>query len=191
MVSLLCLGGHAATNPKNLTKAQSLRLIQRAVDEGVTFLDNAWDYNDGVAEERMGKALAEGKLPRQGLPDDQVLRPRRQGGAIEPGGQPQTAPDRPHRPLAVPRNQLRQRPRPGSSSTAARWSRRSRRRSRGRSATSASRATSIPRSISRCSPSPTTGRRSRCRSTSWTASYRSFQHQSCRCSTRAGSPPSA
>src|SRR5262249_22787520 len=28
--------------------------------EGITFLDNCWDYHDGVAEERMGKALAEG-----------------------------------------------------------------------------------------------------------------------------------
>jgi predicted aldo/keto reductase-like oxidoreductase len=37
-----------------------LKLIQRAVDEGITFLDNCWDYHDGVAEERMGKALAEG-----------------------------------------------------------------------------------------------------------------------------------
>lgn len=35
-------------------------MIQRAVDEGITFLDNCWDYHDGVAEERMGKALAEG-----------------------------------------------------------------------------------------------------------------------------------
>jgi predicted aldo/keto reductase-like oxidoreductase len=30
------------------------------VDEGITFMDNCWDYHDGVAEERMGKALAEG-----------------------------------------------------------------------------------------------------------------------------------
>jgi len=35
-------------------------LIQRAVDEGITFMDNCWDYHDGLAEERMGKALAEG-----------------------------------------------------------------------------------------------------------------------------------
>jgi predicted aldo/keto reductase-like oxidoreductase len=59
-VSLLCLGGHASTNPAKLSEGQSLRLIQRAVDEGVTFMDNAWDYHDGGAEERMGKALAEG-----------------------------------------------------------------------------------------------------------------------------------
>lgn len=59
-VSLLGLGGHSATNPQELSEAQSLRLIQRAVDEGITFLDNCWDYHDGLAEERMGKALAQG-----------------------------------------------------------------------------------------------------------------------------------
>lgn len=60
MVSLLGLGGHASTNLKKMTEAESLKLIQRAVDEGVTFMDNCWDYHDGGAEERMGKALAEG-----------------------------------------------------------------------------------------------------------------------------------
>jgi predicted aldo/keto reductase-like oxidoreductase len=60
MVSLLCLGGYSSTNPRALSEKESLRLIQRAVDEGITFMDNSWDYHDGVAEERMGKALAEG-----------------------------------------------------------------------------------------------------------------------------------
>jgi len=59
-VSLLCLGGFSATAPKLLAEAESVALIQRAVDEGVTFMDNAWDYHDGVAEERMGKALSQG-----------------------------------------------------------------------------------------------------------------------------------
>src|SRR4051794_27338925 len=59
-VSALCLGGHASTNPKKLSEKESLRLIQRAVDEGITFMDNCWDYHDGEAEVRMGKALAEG-----------------------------------------------------------------------------------------------------------------------------------
>ena len=58
MVSILGLGGHHSTRPKD--EKVSLRLIQRAVDEGITFLDNCWDYHDGLAEERMGKALAEG-----------------------------------------------------------------------------------------------------------------------------------
>ena len=60
MVTILALGGyHSAVHKR---EKDSLHLIQKAVDEGVTFLDNAWDYHDGVAEERMGKALAEGKL---------------------------------------------------------------------------------------------------------------------------------
>ena len=61
-LSLIGLGGHAATTPEKMDEKASLRLIQRAVDEGITFMDNAWDYHDGLAEERMGKALAEGKL---------------------------------------------------------------------------------------------------------------------------------
>lgn len=61
-VSLIGLGGWSASNPAVLDESHSVRLIQRAVHEGITFLDNAWDYHDGLAEERMGKALAEGKL---------------------------------------------------------------------------------------------------------------------------------
>jgi predicted aldo/keto reductase-like oxidoreductase len=58
MVPILCLGGYHST--KHADAAESEKLIQRAVDEGITFLDNCWDYHDGIAEERMGKALAEG-----------------------------------------------------------------------------------------------------------------------------------
>ena len=60
MVTLIALGGHHIGRPKE--EKVSLRLIQRAVDEGITFLDNAWDYHDGLSEERMGKALEQGKL---------------------------------------------------------------------------------------------------------------------------------
>jgi uncharacterized protein len=59
-VSIIGLGGYSSTVPKTLSEKESLALIQRAVDEGITFMDNAWDYHDGLAEERMGKALAEG-----------------------------------------------------------------------------------------------------------------------------------
>lgn len=60
MVTAISLGGHAATNPKLFAEKDSVKLIQRAVDEGITFMDNCWDYHDGVAEERMGQALATG-----------------------------------------------------------------------------------------------------------------------------------
>jgi len=57
-VTMICLGGyHSSVHPN---ESESIRLIQRAVDEGITFLDNAWDYHNGQAEERMGKAISEG-----------------------------------------------------------------------------------------------------------------------------------
>ena len=59
-VTMIALGGFHGT--KQQDEAESLRLIQRAVREGITFLDNAWDYHDGKAEERMGRALDEAKL---------------------------------------------------------------------------------------------------------------------------------
>ncbi len=57
-VTMIGLGGfHASIHEK---EADSIALIQRAVDEGITFLDNCWDYHDGAAEERMGKAISQG-----------------------------------------------------------------------------------------------------------------------------------
>ncbi|HEY8551414.1 MAG TPA: aldo/keto reductase [Vicinamibacterales bacterium] len=55
-VSILGLGGWHLGVPK--TTREAVRLAQAAIDAGITFLDNAWDYNDGVSEERMGKAIA-------------------------------------------------------------------------------------------------------------------------------------
>jgi len=57
-VSLLCLGGWHLGAIKD--DAESIRLMQAALDEGITFFDNAWDYHDGRSEELMGRALAEG-----------------------------------------------------------------------------------------------------------------------------------
>ena len=55
---MICLGGyHSSVHPN---EGDSIRLIQRAIDEGITFLDNAWDYHNGGAEERMGKAISQG-----------------------------------------------------------------------------------------------------------------------------------
>ncbi len=58
-VSLLCLGGYHIGTDK-LTDEQSIALMRTAVDEGVNFFDNAWLYNDGRSEERMGRALKDG-----------------------------------------------------------------------------------------------------------------------------------
>jgi hypothetical protein len=63
-VSILALGGWHIGSIKD--DAESIRLMHAALDEGITFFDNAWDYHDGRSEELMGRALAEGGR-RQGL----------------------------------------------------------------------------------------------------------------------------
>ncbi|HEY8447674.1 MAG TPA: aldo/keto reductase [Thermomicrobiales bacterium] len=53
-VSLLGLGGfHIGVPPED----EAIRLMHAAFDAGVTFLDNAWEYNSGISEVRMGKAI--------------------------------------------------------------------------------------------------------------------------------------
>lgn len=57
-VSAIGLGGsHIGTQP---TEAESIKIIRAAIDNGINFLDNSWDYNDGASEIRMGKALQNG-----------------------------------------------------------------------------------------------------------------------------------
>jgi aryl-alcohol dehydrogenase-like predicted oxidoreductase len=58
-VSAIGLGGSHFASPQ-LPEAESIRLLHQAVDRGITFMDNSWDYHDGQSEERMGKALAQG-----------------------------------------------------------------------------------------------------------------------------------
>ena len=57
-VSLVGLGGFHIGLPKE--DAESIRIVRSALDRGINFLDNCWDYNDGKSEERMGKALLDG-----------------------------------------------------------------------------------------------------------------------------------
>ena len=42
------------------TEREATAILHRAIDGGITFMDNAWEYHDGVSETRMGKALASG-----------------------------------------------------------------------------------------------------------------------------------
>jgi aryl-alcohol dehydrogenase-like predicted oxidoreductase len=58
-VSAIGLGGWHLGLP-NVDEQLSLRIVRRAVDSGITFMDNSWDYNDGASEIRMGKALRDG-----------------------------------------------------------------------------------------------------------------------------------
>jgi aryl-alcohol dehydrogenase-like predicted oxidoreductase len=61
-VSLLGLGGSHIGQTDSA--GESIRLIHKALDNGLTFLDNCWDYNGGDSEVRMGKALAGGYRQR-------------------------------------------------------------------------------------------------------------------------------
>ena len=58
-VSCLGLGG-SHIGGSDVSEKLAIRLIQRALDEGLTFLDNSWDYHGGRSEKRMGKALQGG-----------------------------------------------------------------------------------------------------------------------------------
>lgn len=57
-VSLVGVGGSHIGQQK--TADESIQIIRTAIDRGVTFLDNSWDYHQGESERRMGRALADG-----------------------------------------------------------------------------------------------------------------------------------
>lgn len=58
-VSAIGLGGYHI-GKSSLSEQDSIQLIRQAIDRGITFLDNCWDYNNGDSEIRMGKALSGG-----------------------------------------------------------------------------------------------------------------------------------
>jgi aryl-alcohol dehydrogenase-like predicted oxidoreductase len=55
-VSAVGLGGYDLG--KNRVEQEAIRIVHEALDAGIDFFDNAWEYNDGRSEEWMGKALA-------------------------------------------------------------------------------------------------------------------------------------
>jgi len=57
-VSIVGVGGSHIG--KQNDEQDSIRIIRTAIDRGVNFMDNSWDYNEGKSEERMGKALRDG-----------------------------------------------------------------------------------------------------------------------------------
>src|SRR5215207_3707208 len=62
-VSLIGLGGwHLGF--KSIDEELATRIIRAAIDNGINFMDNCWDYNEGASEERMGKALQDGYRER-------------------------------------------------------------------------------------------------------------------------------
>jgi len=61
-VSAISIGGAHAARPKD--PEETTRIIRTAIDSGINFLDNCWDYSGGEAEVRMGHALRDGYRER-------------------------------------------------------------------------------------------------------------------------------
>jgi aryl-alcohol dehydrogenase-like predicted oxidoreductase len=65
-VSAIGLGGwHLGLS--YVDEPTSIRLVRQSIDRGITFMDNCWDYNEGLSESRMGKALRDGYRHRSFL----------------------------------------------------------------------------------------------------------------------------
>src|SRR5215212_10786992 len=62
-VSAIGLGGWHLALPK-VDAALAHRIIRTAIDRGITFMDNSWDYNEGESERRMGAVLRDGYRSR-------------------------------------------------------------------------------------------------------------------------------
>uniref|UniRef100_C6E3C1 Aldo/keto reductase n=1 Tax=Geobacter sp. (strain M21) TaxID=443144 RepID=C6E3C1_GEOSM len=58
-VSAIGIGGWHLGLPR-VSEGDSIRIVRSAIDRGVNFMDNCWDYSDGVSETRMGQALRDG-----------------------------------------------------------------------------------------------------------------------------------
>src|SRR6266446_2281817 len=58
-VSAIGLGGWHLGFP-HIDEQLTTRIVRTAIDRGINFMDNSWDYNDGASEIRMGKALQGG-----------------------------------------------------------------------------------------------------------------------------------
>jgi uncharacterized protein len=58
-VSIIGIGGYHL-GLGGVTEQDAIQIVRTALDRGINFLDNCWDYNGGVSEERMGKALEGG-----------------------------------------------------------------------------------------------------------------------------------
>jgi predicted aldo/keto reductase-like oxidoreductase len=58
-VSMVGIGGYHL-GFSSVEEQEAIRIVRTALDNGINFLDNCWDYNGGVSEERMGNALRDG-----------------------------------------------------------------------------------------------------------------------------------
>lgn len=99
-VSAIGLGGwHLGL--KKVSEKLSLQIVRSAVDRGINFLDNSWDYNGGESESRMGKALKDGYREKVFLMTkiDGPLKKRSRQAVRSVSSAPANGP---HRPRAAP-----------------------------------------------------------------------------------------
>lgn len=59
-VSLVGLGGYHLAKPGGMNADEAIKVVHAAIDSGITFCDNCWDYNGGESEKRLGHALSQG-----------------------------------------------------------------------------------------------------------------------------------
>ncbi len=59
-VSAIGVGGHHL-GLKSVSEKTAIRIVHEAIERGINFFDNSWDYNKGKSETRLGKALKEGR----------------------------------------------------------------------------------------------------------------------------------
>ena len=98
-VSAIGLGGSHIGNPE---EKEGIRIVRTAIDRGITFMDNCWDYHDGKSEVVDGQGAA-GRLPAEGFPDDEVRRPHESRDSEADRRIAEAAADGPYRPDAVSR----------------------------------------------------------------------------------------
>ncbi len=59
-VSAIGMGGYHLDKDGKIPEQDAIHLVRTAIDAGITFMDNCWDYNDGISEVRLGQALKNG-----------------------------------------------------------------------------------------------------------------------------------
>ena len=142
MVSALGLGGYHLGKVKSVREA--IRLVHAAIDAGITFLDNAWEYHEHESEIRMGKAIAD-RRDRVFLMTKVCTHGRDAKVAMRQLEESlRRLQDRLSRPVAGPRVRLLQRSRSALRARRRHRGARSREARRARSASSASPGTRIP-----------------------------------------------
>ena len=160
-VSIVCLGGWHIGAIKD--DAESVRLMHARPGRRHHLLRQRLGLPRRRRRRADGQGPGHGRPPRQGLPHDQELRARLRGLDAEPGRQPAPPAHRPHRPLAVPRDRLRQRP--GLGLREGRHQSRAEARKAGKVRFIGFTGHKDPRIHLGCSTSPTTGTPARCPST--------------------------